>query len=183
MFKEALATEVEHLLPSATSSALTAWVGMILKKQCIRPLQSQITCKMMKREWIWLVLAKATSWQCRFDKILNCISVFRRKVAFTSKKKKKMYTFGAPIKNKFCINLVYPCFGHRRTAKLTCEGTPGCAQSQRYPASKANAAGLLCRALEKFFLLKARNSSEKPACSKWKNRQIIVAHHPSFWRK
>ena len=40
------------------------------------------------------------------------------------------------------------CIGRRRTAKFTCEG----AQSQRYPASKANAAGLLCRALEKFFL-------------------------------
>ena len=102
---------------------------------------------------------------------------------YQQKTRRKTYIFGAPMKNKFCINLVYPCFGHSRTAKLTCEGTPGCAQSQRYPASKANAAGLLCRALEKFFLLKARNSSEKPACSKWKNRQIIVAHHPSFWRK
>ena len=82
------------------------------------------------------------------------------------KKNKEMYIFEAPIKTKFCINLVYPSFGHGRTAKLTCEGTPGCTQSQRYPASKANAAGLLCRALEIFFLLKARSSSEKPACSK-----------------
>jgi len=129
-----------------------------------------------------VILAKATSWQCRFNFGYEIFEFQSFGVSSINQQKinKEIYKFEAPIKTKFCINLVYPSFGHVRTAKLTCEGTPGCAQSQRYPASKANAAGLLCRAMEKFFLLKARNSSEKPACTKWKYRQIIVAHHPSF---
>ena len=109
-------------------------------------------------------------------------SVLRCKVAFTSKKKKKTYIISSPIKNKFCIKLVYPCFGHRRAAKLMCKGTSGCADNQHYPSPRLMLLG--------YFVKHWRKSSYwnleipiKTACKKWKYRQIIIAHNPSILRE
>ena len=66
-----------------------------------------------------------------------------------------------------------------KTTKLTCKKiTPGCEQSQRYPTFMANVAGLLCRALEKFFLFWARNPSKKLAA---KMKVYICKAHIYFW--
>ena len=54
--------------------------------------------------------------------------------------------------------------------------TPG--HPQRYPAFMANAAGLLCRALETFFI-KARNPSEKLAIKMIDRYKMDI----SFWAK
>ena len=113
MFKEALATEVEHLLPSATSSALTACVGMILKWHVY--LSSPITNNLQNDE-------KSVNLACTGEG--NFLAVPLRqdfKLHFSlsahssinqQKINKEIYKFEAPIKTKFCINLVYPSFGH-----------------------------------------------------------------------
>ena len=150
---------------------------------CIRPLQSQISCKMMKREWIWFVLAKATSWQCRFDKILNCISVFRRKVALTSKKQEEKHTYSElPWKSSFAwtsythVLVIVELQSSRVNAHLVAHR----ASVIQHP--RLMLPGYFAEHWRNSFYWKLEIPPKNQLVQNEKNRQIIVAHHPSFRR-